>query len=948
MVMEGLEPRVLLTTYTVTSVADSGPGSLRDAIQQANGNPGPNEIDISLGSGAIVLEGQALEISGNVTIEGVNSPVIDGNASGSSSVFVVDEKADVTLDGLAIKGGNFGVENSGTLTISNCQISDNSRGVENSGTLTISNCQISDNSGGGISNGGELEVLGSWITGNSGNSGSDGGGIANSGVLTLSHDTIAYNSSSQLSELVISGGLTNGDFGTVTISDSRVYGNYRGGVLNRGSMTMSNCAIGGNSGFGMGNQGTLSVTGGSISGNDGYGALNSGAGMGTLTDVMVSGNNGPGIFNAPPTTELPLSITGCTISDNSSSGILNEGFLTALATEISGNTGGGIDNTGWATLVNSTVSDNRSFGSGGGIENAGWALDIVNSTISGNAAFGSGGGIDTSDYGTLEVDDSTVSNNRASVGGGICITASPGYPHSTVLRNTIVAGDFLAATNTPNDIAGLLDLSKSQSDLIGTGGSGGLANGVNGNLVGVADPKLAPLGDYGGPTSTMPPLAGSPAIDAGNNALAVDTDGNPLTTDQRGQPRVLGTTVDIGAVEVTQLAGSQLYLREDSDGLNLDVWQDSPTPGVGAPTVKLPLSELPGLALSGTAGNDTLTFDFSNGGLLGTTLSYDGGAGNNTLRIIGTSGNDTIDADTSEVTAYANNGLAVAIFVANLQTVRFQGGSGGNDTLAINGGTYTVDASTPATAGKPNVSVEVGSGVVAKLTGDQHLAGLTFFNGGLLEIGSSKVWTTTPAATIRGYLKSGYGPNQDWTGTTGITSSVAAGDAIKYTIGYADGNDQSAQDAGIAVSPGQVLVQPTLVGDANLDGTVNFLDLSQPLGYKFNTHQPASYTDGDLNYDGVVDFFDLATLLSANYNTGQSFAAAAAAANTASAATPVAAPLSAEAATSAMPPVPGSAVQGTPFSRLVIPEIDDGTPGATPVLSDWPAAKKRRQIFADG
>ena len=47
-------------------------------------------------------------------------------------------------------------------------------------------------------------------------------------------------------------------------------------------------------------------------------------------------------------------------------------------------------------------------------------------------------------------------------------------------------------------------------------------------------------------------LPGSPAIDAGNNALAVDANGDPLTSDQRGDgyARIVGSAVDIGAVEV--------------------------------------------------------------------------------------------------------------------------------------------------------------------------------------------------------------------------------------------------------------------------------------------------------------------------------------------------------------------------------------------------------------
>ena len=54
-------------------------------------------------------------------------------------------------------------------------------------------------------------------------------------------------------------------------------------------------------------------------------------------------------------------------------------------------------------------------------------------------------------------------------------------------------------------------------NLIGTGGSGGLVNGQNGNIVltSLTDLGLAPLGDYGGPTQTMALLPGSPAIGTG-------------------------------------------------------------------------------------------------------------------------------------------------------------------------------------------------------------------------------------------------------------------------------------------------------------------------------------------------------------------------------------------------------------------------------------------------
>ena len=57
---------------------------------------------------------------------------------------------------------------------------------------------------------------------------------------------------------------------------------------------------------------------------------------------------------------------------------------------------------------------------------------------------------------------------------------------------------------------------------------------------------LAPLGNYGGPTQTMPLLFGSPAIDAGSNDLVPPG----ITTDQRGEHRIFNGKVDIGAYEL--------------------------------------------------------------------------------------------------------------------------------------------------------------------------------------------------------------------------------------------------------------------------------------------------------------------------------------------------------------------------------------------------------------
>jgi hypothetical protein len=133
----------------------------------------------------------------------------------------------------------------------------------------------------------------------------------------------------------------------------------------------------------------------------------------------------------------------------------------------------------------------------------------------------------------------TISGNHAALGGGIYRANG-----NITLKNTIVAGNFRNATTTADDVTGTI-AAASSFNLIGTGGAGGLTNGTNSNQVGVTNPGLAALGNYGGPTPTMALMFNSPAYNHGSNALIL----NGITTEQRGRPRIVGTAVDIGAYE---------------------------------------------------------------------------------------------------------------------------------------------------------------------------------------------------------------------------------------------------------------------------------------------------------------------------------------------------------------------------------------------------------------
>ena len=246
--------------------------------------------------------------------------------------------------------------------------------------------------------------------------------------------------------------------------------------------------------------------------------------------LTINGNNSAGVFQIDP--GVTASLTDLTISGGSAV------------------SGGGIDNGGSLALSKSTVF-NTTGTTGGGIFSDG-TLTIVNSTIDGNTATNTGGGAFFQGS-TVTVVNSTIADNvvpgGSSAGAGLALSGG-----TVLLNNTIVALniDLFSNGTTPDDIAGTPLSTASGFDLIGTGGAGGLVNGTNGNLVGVANPTLGVLANNGGPTETIALLSSSPAINAGSNALAVDPNtGLTLIYDQRGAPfpRVNNSKVDIGAFE---------------------------------------------------------------------------------------------------------------------------------------------------------------------------------------------------------------------------------------------------------------------------------------------------------------------------------------------------------------------------------------------------------------
>jgi predicted outer membrane repeat protein len=272
-----------------------------------------------------------------------------------------------------------------------------------------------------------------------------------------------------------------------------------------------------------------------VSGNHASRVFDVSAGTVTLSGLTIAdgnpGDDGGGIFNAGT-----LAVAGCILSGNSAfgygGGIDNMGMLAVTDSTFSANTagavGGGIANLTALTVTGCTFSGN-SAPDGGAIGTDG-TLTLANSTITGNSA-SDGGAINN--FGTLAVTNSTLAGNSADRAGGIF----QGSGTATV-GNTILAGNT-AAGSAP-DVFGAV--ASQGHNLVGdpAGGSGFVAT----DLLGL-DPLLGPLQDNGGLTQTMALLPGSPAIDAGSNALVPAG----LTADQRGLARIVGGAVDIGAFE---------------------------------------------------------------------------------------------------------------------------------------------------------------------------------------------------------------------------------------------------------------------------------------------------------------------------------------------------------------------------------------------------------------
>jgi predicted outer membrane repeat protein len=262
--------------------------------------------------------------------------------------------------------------------------------------------------------------------------------------------------------------------------------------------------------------------------------------------------------NAIVVTVSNSTFTGNSAADFSGGIHVEAGTLNVTDSTFSGNSapwGGVIYNYGTLTVTNSTFSGNSASFNGGGIQNGG-TLTVMNSTFSGNSATLYGGAIITGG-GTATVTNSTFSGNSAAYGGGL-------YNYYSALSGTMtVTNSTFSGNSATSDGGGIFNAGGTvtvKNTLIVKGAAGANCYGTIDGANNLADDGtcgagftnsptilLGALGNYGGSTQTIPILAGSSAIDAGDDTVCAAAPVNGL--DQRGVTRPQGAHCDIGAYE---------------------------------------------------------------------------------------------------------------------------------------------------------------------------------------------------------------------------------------------------------------------------------------------------------------------------------------------------------------------------------------------------------------
>jgi hypothetical protein len=382
--LERLEDRTVPSTFTVGNLADSGLGSLRQAVLDANGQPGADVIRFApeARDGTIVLTGGQLSLTDDLNIHGPGARRLTVSGNDASRVFQISSGVAVSIDGLTVTHGR-AVGRGG--------------GILNAGTLTVSHAVVSDNLAVGLPGASLSAVVDAF-----------GGGIFNSGVLTIQHSRLVHNraiggdgasdsiGSSGLGGAIMSGGTASAP-ATATVTHSTFQGNQAiGGAAGTGA---SRAGVGG----AINNTaGTFTVSHSVFHDNQAVGGLENGVPGGFGAGI------GGAISNVARFGSAFLSVSHSTLMNNRAVGgaadagpIGQTGRGGAIANYIFGGAPIPVTVAATARIDHSTILGNQAIGGAGP-----------------TGGTGQGGGIENENGGVLTVSHSLIALNRAIGGAG--------------------------------------------------------------------------------------------------------------------------------------------------------------------------------------------------------------------------------------------------------------------------------------------------------------------------------------------------------------------------------------------------------------------------------------------------------------------------------------------------------------------------------------------------
>ena len=503
-----------LATFIVSNTLESGVGSLRQAILDANASPGADVVDVTA-AGTVNLLSALPTISEAVTIQGPGANLFRVDGQDVYRVFDIGT-VPVTMTDLTVQRGNV------------TGVSANGAGIRSGGNLVLTRVEILSNTaqshGGGVQVTGDLTLTDSLFQNNHSTNGI-AGGLRSSGTTNISGTNFVGNSS-------------QGDGGAafllgqiIVISDGLFQENHchsgscdGGGLFSFSHTTLNNTQFLSNTaqdaGGGASAPGVLILTNGSFQNNQSV--FGSGGGLYAQDIATIQG------------TQF-LSNT----ARSRGGGLYMLGAVTVTAAVFDGNqstiaTGGGLHAFGMANVSATQFRRNVAV-EGGGLYHGFEDGRVINSLFAGNQATNdTGAAILLASTGTVAVVHVTIAGE--SVAGGPAIEVLTG---TVGITNTILTSHTIGINNSGAIVTQDYNLFFGN----GTDAQGAIAGGAN-SVTG--NPRFIdpPHGDYH--------LGqGSAAIDAGSNAA--------IMTDFDGDGRPFGPGFDIGFDEANFTADVQPY-----------------------------------------------------------------------------------------------------------------------------------------------------------------------------------------------------------------------------------------------------------------------------------------------------------------------------------------------------------------------------------------------------